>query len=133
MTRRPLQRLLATGVPLSAHSATLSADEADTWSVLVSSLSADDGPHETDSSVLDSTVLDLVDLFTVVDDPGDRRGVGHPRAAVWALCAGAVVAGMKSFTAIAGWVADTPPPLLRQLYARCGKPALAPSKGTIWQ
>jgi predicted transposase YbfD/YdcC len=111
----------------------LSADEADTWSVLVSSLSADDGLHQADGCVLDSTVVDLVDLFAVVDDPRDQRWVEHPLAAVLALCAGAVVAGMKSFTAIAGWVADTPPQLLRQLYTRCGKPALVPSKGTIWQ
>jgi predicted transposase YbfD/YdcC len=59
--------------------------------------------------------------------------VVHPVAAVLTLCAGAVVAGMRSFTAIAGWVADTPLGLLRQVYHRCGKPALAPSKGTIWQ
>jgi hypothetical protein len=111
----------------------LSADEADTWSVLVSSLSAGDLADGMDGGVPDSTVVDLVDLFAVVADPRDQRWVEHPLAVVLALCAGAVVAGMKSFTAIAGWVADTPPHLLRQLYARCGKPALVPSKGTIWQ
>ena len=77
--------------------------------------------------------MDLVDLLTAVADPRDQRWVEHPLAAVLALCAGAVVAGMKSFTAIAGWVADTPPRLLRQVYDRCGKPAVVPSKGTIWQ
>jgi predicted transposase YbfD/YdcC len=118
---------------LSVHCATLSADEADAWSVLVSSLSADDLADDTDSCLLDSTVVDLVDLLTAVADPRDQRWVEHPLAAVLALCAGAVVAGMKSFTAIAGWVADTPPSLLRQVYDRCGKPAVVPSKGTIWQ
>jgi predicted transposase YbfD/YdcC len=111
----------------------LSADEADIWSVLVSSLSAGDLADGVDGGVPDSTVVDLVDLFAVVADPRDQRWVEHPLAVVLALCAGAVVAGMRSFTAIAGWVADTPPQLLRQVYARCGKPALVPSKGTIWQ
>ena len=118
---------------MSVHSATLSAEEAGAWSVLVSSLSSDDGPHDIDWSVLDSTVVDLVDLLTVVDDPRDQRWVDHPLPVVLALSAGAVVAGMASFTAIAGWVADVPAHILRQLYARCGKPALVPSKGTIWQ
>lgn len=49
------------------------------------------------------------------------------------LCASAVVAGMRSFTAIAGRVADTPPPLLHQLYGPCLKPAVAPSRTSIWQ
>ena len=118
---------------MSVDCATLSADEADTWSVLVSSLSAGDLADGVDGGVPDSTVVDLVDLFAVVADPRDQRWVEHPLAVVLALCAGAVVAGMRSFTAIAGWVADTPPQLLRQVYARCGKPALVPSKGTIWQ
>jgi predicted transposase YbfD/YdcC len=47
-----------------------------------------------------------------------------------------VVAGMRSFTAIAGWVADTPADLLMSVYARCGRvltvPA-PPSKATIWR
>jgi len=81
----------------------------------------------------DSMIVDLVDCFALVADPRDQRWVVHPAAAVLTLCAGAVVAGMRSFTAIAGWVADTPPGLLTQVYHQCGKPALAPSKGTIWQ
>jgi hypothetical protein len=52
---------------------------------------------------------------------------------VLTLCAAAVVAGMRGFTAIAGWVADTPPRLLHRLYDRCAKPPLTPSKTTIWQ
>lgn len=49
---------------------------------------------------------------------------------VLALCAGAVVAGMGSFTAIAGWAAEVPAELLAQLYSRCCEP---PSKATIWR
>jgi predicted transposase YbfD/YdcC len=114
---------------LNAYSATLSRDEADTFAVLVSSLSADDpaiaGP--------DPTVVDLLDHFAVLEDPRDQRWVEHPAAAVLTLCAAGVVAGMRSFTAIAGWIADTPPRLLHRLYQRCGKPPLTPSKTTIWQ
>lgn len=49
---------------------------------------------------------------------------------VLTLCAAAVVAGMGSFTAIAGWVADVPAGLLARLY---GGRASAPSKATIWR
>jgi hypothetical protein len=38
--------------------------------------------------------------------------VTHPLAVVLALAAGAVVAGIRSFTAIAGWVEDAPAELL---------------------
>jgi hypothetical protein len=49
---------------------------------------------------------------------------------VLALCAAAVVAGMCSFTASAGWVVDVPAELLAQLY---GQRAESPSKATIWR
>ena len=78
-------------------------------------------------------MVDLLDHFAVLDDSRDQRWIEHPAAAVLTLCAAAVVAGMRSFTAIAGWVADTPPRLIDRLYQRCGKPALTPSKTTIWQ
>ena len=57
-------------------------------------------------------------------------------AAVLALAAAAVVAGARSFTAIAGWAADVPAGVLEDLYRRCGakRPgAGAPSKATIWR
>jgi predicted transposase YbfD/YdcC len=50
---------------------------------------------------------------------------------VLALTAAAVVGGMRSFTAIAGWVADVPTEVLRHLYGRAS--ALPPSKCTIWR
>jgi DDE_Tnp_1-associated len=49
---------------------------------------------------------------------------------VLALCAATVVAGMRWFTAIAGWAADVPAELPAQLYGRCAE---APSKATIWR
>ncbi len=53
---------------------------------------------------------------------------------VLALAAAAVVAGMKGYTAIAGWVRDVPPPVLADLYLRAGTgPARPPSKSTIWR
>ncbi|HEX9832602.1 MAG TPA: ISAs1 family transposase [Mycobacterium sp.] len=115
----------------------MSVDEAETFAVLVSSLStdhriADHTAGDTDTDT-DSTLVDLVDHFAVLDDPRDQRWVQHPVAAVLTLCAAAVVAGMRSFTATAGWIADTPPRLLHRLYDRCGKPPLTPSKTTIWQ
>jgi predicted transposase YbfD/YdcC len=111
----------------------LSADEADVWAVLVSSLSAG-GPSSAAAPAPDVTVVDLVDHFAAVDDPRRQPWGEHPLAAVLVLCAAAVVAGMRGFTAIAGWVADAPPGLLGEVYARCGKSAaVVPSKGTIWQ
>jgi len=53
---------------------------------------------------------------------------------VLALAAAAVVAGMKGYTAITGWVADVPPAILTDLYLRSGAaPAPPPSKTTIWR
>jgi hypothetical protein len=65
------------------------------------------------------TMLDLVDRFAQIDNRRRARWMEHPLPAVLALCAGAVVAGMRSFTAIAGWVFDVPADLLAGLYDRC--------------
>jgi hypothetical protein len=73
---------------------------------------------------------DLLLRFGEVSDGRCDQGRVHPVAVVLALCAAAVVAGMASFTAIAGWVTDVPAELLAQLYGRC---AAAPSKATIWR
>ena len=80
----------------------------------------------------------LLELFGGVPgpEPGGRSGQGrdHPAAAVLALAAAAVVAGMKGYTAITGWVADVSPAVLADLYLRAGAiPAGAPSKTTIWR
>jgi predicted transposase YbfD/YdcC len=77
---------------------------------------------------------DLLELLAGVPDGRTGQGRDHPVAAVLALAAAAVVAGMKGYTAISGWVADVPPPALAGLYLRCGAgPALPPSKTTIWR
>jgi DDE family transposase len=80
----------------------------------------------------------LLDLFGGVPgrEPGGRSGQGtdHPAAAVLALAAAAVVAGMKGYTAITGRVADVSAAVLADLYLRAGAiPARAPSKTTIWR
>lgn len=83
-----------------------------------------------------AAVLDLLGHFAKVSDPRRVAWVDHPVSVVLALCAGAVVAGMRSFTAIAGWVTDTPDDLLMSVYARCGRVcavAVPPSKATIWR
>ena len=77
---------------------------------------------------------DLLKLFGSVPDGRSGQGRDHPVAAVLALAAAAVVAGMKGYTAIAGWVRDVPPPVLADLYLRTGAgPARPPSKATIWR
>ena len=77
---------------------------------------------------------DLLELLAGVPDGRTGQGRDHPVAAVLALAAAAVVAGMKGYTAISGWVADVPPAALAGLYLRCGAaPAPPPSKTTIWR
>ncbi|WP_406036619.1 ISAs1 family transposase [Micromonospora sp. NBC_00898] len=78
----------------------------------------------------------LLELFAAVSDGRSEQGRDHPVAVVLALAAGAVVAGMRGYTAIAGWVADVPEALRRRLYERGGgKPTVRfpPSKATIWR
>ena len=77
---------------------------------------------------------DLLELFGSVLDGQPGQGRDHPVAAVLALAAAAVVAGMKGYTAISGWVRDVPAPVLADLYMRAGaRPAAPPSKTTIWR
>jgi predicted transposase YbfD/YdcC len=77
---------------------------------------------------------DLLGLFASVSDGRPGQGRDHPVAAVLALAAAAVVAGMKGYTAISGWVKDVPLPVLADLYLRAGaRPAGPPSKATIWR
>jgi predicted transposase YbfD/YdcC len=77
---------------------------------------------------------DLLELFGLVTDGRSGQGRDHPVAVVLALAAAAVVAGMKGYTAIAGWVKDVPLPVLADLYMRAGAgPARPPSRATIWR
>ncbi|MGH3874725.1 MAG: ISAs1 family transposase [Pseudonocardiaceae bacterium] len=73
---------------------------------------------------------DLLRRFGAVSDGRSEQGRDHPVAVVLTLCAAAVLGGMRSFTAIAGWVADVPAEVLARLYAR---PARYPSKTTLWR
>ena len=77
----------------------------------------------------------LLELFATVSDGRSDQGRDHPVAVVLALAAAAVVAGMGSYTAITGWVADVPADVLGRLYERVGAEAVAgpPSKSTIWR
>jgi predicted transposase YbfD/YdcC len=76
----------------------------------------------------------LLELFAAVSDGRSEQGRDHPVAAVLALAAAAVVAGMGSYTAMTGWVADVPADVLMDLYLRAGAdPVAAPSKSTIWR
>ncbi len=77
---------------------------------------------------------DLLGQFGLVRDGRSGLGRDHPVAAVLVLAAAAGVAGVKGYTAIAGWVTDVPPPVLADLYLRAGaRPARPPSKATIWR
>jgi DDE_Tnp_1-associated len=76
----------------------------------------------------------LLELFAAVPDGRSGRGRDHPAMAVLALAAAVVVAGMKGYAAITGWVADVPAAVLTDLYLRSGAaPAPSPSKSTIWR
>jgi predicted transposase YbfD/YdcC len=79
---------------------------------------------------------DLLRRFAGISDGRSDQGRDHPVAVVLTLCAAGVLAGMRSFTAIAGWVADVPAELLARLYA-ASVPACpsktTPSKTTLWR
>lgn len=76
----------------------------------------------------------LLELLGGVSDGRSSRGRDHPAAVVLALAGAATVAGMKGYTAIAGWVADVPVEIVRDLYQRVdAAPVGPPSKSTIWR
>lgn len=81
----------------------------------------------------------LADLLVRLSEVGDGRcdqGRLYPVAAVLALAAGAVVAGIRSFAGIASWVSDVPGAWCQELYRRVDAGADAggpPSKSTIWR
>jgi predicted transposase YbfD/YdcC len=80
---------------------------------------------------------ELLGRFAGISDGRGDQGRDHPVAVVLTLCAAAVLAGMRSFTAIAGWVADVPAELLALLYSTPPRtPARTPggpSKTTLWR
>jgi predicted transposase YbfD/YdcC len=68
----------------------------------------------------------LVAVLRAVPDPRQRRGVRYSSAALLAAAVAAVLAGAKSFRAIAEWIDDAPTPLLHLLGLLC-----RPSEKTI--
>lgn len=77
---------------------------------------------------------DLLELLGAVSDGRSDQGRDHPVSVVLALAAAAVVAGMRGYTAITGWVSDVPATVLADLYIRAGAlPTGPPSKTTIWR
>jgi hypothetical protein len=115
-----------------SDSATACLDDAAALHVLSSRFC---GPGAGADPGVSAVPADLLDHLTQIPDWRVQKWVEHPLAAVLALCAGAVVAGMRGFTAIAGWVRDVPADVLRAAYARCGHSdaASGPSKGTLWR
>ena len=105
-------------------------------SVLVSSLSpCSSAGQDPDGEQVTAAVVGLLERFAAIPDHRNLTWVDHPLAAVLALCAGAVVAGMRSFTAITGWIADAPERVLACAYAGSERstPARGPSKSTVWR
>lgn len=77
---------------------------------------------------------DLLELLAGVSDGRSSQGRDHPAAVVLTLVAAATVAGMTGYTAMAGWVADVPQPVLTDLYLRAGAlPVGRPSRSTLWR
>src|SRR6185312_10591727 len=72
-------------------------------------LGSGDGPERSVAAV---EAPDLLRRFGAVSDGRSEQGRDHPVAVVLTLCAAAVLGGMRSFTAIAGWVGDVPAEVL---------------------
>ena len=111
---------MATGVSLLVHPAI-----AESYASVLGAGACD---HDLSGVAVEGS--DLLRRFGVVSDGRSEQGRDHPAAVVLTLCAAAVPPGMRSFTAIAGWVADVPTELLARLYTR---PAGPPSKTTLWR
>jgi hypothetical protein len=95
-------RLLTTGAPLLVHPAIAESGFAALAATTSCPAAAQDLP-------LPAVMCpELLLRFAEVSDGRCDQGRVHPVAVVLALCAAAVVAGMGSFTAIAGWVTDVP-------------------------
>jgi predicted transposase YbfD/YdcC len=77
---------------------------------------------------------DLLERFAGISDRRSDQGREHPVAVVLTLCAVAVLSGMRSFTAIAGWIIDVPADMVACLYVAAGAaPTAGPSKTTVWR
>ena len=70
----------------------------------------------------------LFDLLRDIPDPRKRRGVRHQIQSILATALCAVLAGARSFAAMADWSAEQPPATLRRLGSKYGRP---PSERTF--
>jgi predicted transposase YbfD/YdcC len=64
----------------------------------------------------------LLAYLAAIPDPRARSGRRHPLVAILAVAAAAVLAGARSFAAIAEWAADAPQPVRAALGARRDRP-----------
>src|SRR5438034_7359342 len=80
-------------------------------------------------TLADAAPGDLLEALAQVPDPRDPRGIRYPLAPVLATAVCAVLAGARSFAAIAEWAADAPP----RLRARLGLTRTVPDLVTIWR
>jgi predicted transposase YbfD/YdcC len=71
----------------------------------------------------------LLEALAQVPDPRHRRGIRYPLVPVLAVSVCAMLAGARSYAAIAEWAADAPP----RLRARLGLPGPVPDLVTIWR
>ena len=94
------------------------------WAVRAGALASSSSGSDDDaerSAWLSSAAVEgpeLLRRFAAVSDGRGEQGRDHLVAVVLTLCAAAVLGGMRSFTAIAGWVADVPAEVLARLYAQ---------------
>ena len=70
----------------------------------------------------DAEAPHLLAYLAAIADPRARSGRRHPLAGILALAAAAVLAGARSFAAIAEWAADAPQPVRAALGARRDTP-----------
>jgi DDE_Tnp_1-associated len=75
----------------------------------------------------------LLAYLAAVPDPRAARGRRHPLVAILAMAAAAVLAGARSFAAIAEWAVDAPQPIRAALGARHHAPGhfTVPTEATI--
>lgn len=80
-------------------------------------------------AVAGAAAEDLLEALGRVPDPRDPRGRRYPLVPVLAVAVCAMLAGAKSYAAIAEWAADAPP----RVRARLGLPGPVPDLATIWR
>jgi predicted transposase YbfD/YdcC len=82
-----------------------------------------------DPAVAAVAPVDLLEALGQVPDPRDPRGRRYRLVPVLAIAVCAVLAGARSYAAIAEWAADAPP----RLRARLGLGRTVPDLVTIWR